>query len=160
RLQDGESGPFTVRVKAWNEEGDLALDQLLLKVDGKPTVVALPVPPPGSGRRGPSTALNSLIFSPGKLAPDFDSARRDYSVTLAYEQSAVTVTAVPATDSAEIRLEGVRIAAGEASDPVDLLVGENEISVRVTVGDASRLYSIGVTRAPRIVLPDTSKPDT
>ncbi len=158
RLQDGENGSLAVRVRAWDTAGVLALDQLLYKVDGKPKVISLPVP--ASGKPGPSTALKSLVLAPGELAPAFDSARLDYAVALAYEQGTVTLTAVPVADSADIRLEGARIAAGVPSDPVDLLVGENELSVRVTVGDSSRLYSIGVTRAPRIVPPDTAKPDT
>jgi len=159
RLPDGQSGTLVVRVKAWDSSGVLALNQILLNVDGQPKIVTLPVPASG-GKPGPSAALKSLVLSPGELAPAFDSVRLDYAVNLAYEQGTVSLTAVPVSDSAEIRLEGVRIAAGVPSDPVDLLVGENELSVRVTVGESSRLYSIGVTRAPRVVPPDTARPDT
>ena len=160
RLQAGENRDLSVRVRAWDAEGRLELDQLIINEDGKQTVISLPIPARTSDKPAASAALKSLVLSPVGLTPIFDSAREDYTANLAYEQGSVTLMAVPVTDTAEIRLEGAKLAAGVLSEPVDLLVGENEISIRVTVGDSSRLYSVGITRAPRIVLPDTTKPDT
>ena len=46
RLEPGATQDLTVRVRAWDAEGRLALDERIAKVDGKQTVTAIPIPKP------------------------------------------------------------------------------------------------------------------
>lgn len=169
RLADTETRALMVRVKAYDSAGKLVLDQLIRKEGGKQVIASLlpapvPVPdPPDTSKGGPvvrppSSRLKSLAIQPGALSPAFDSTEEDYKADFAYEQSAVIFTAVPVTDSARLTIEGLRVMPGTPSDPFELHVGVNELAVRVTVGDSSRLYSVKIDRARRVDPPDTSKP--
>jgi hypothetical protein len=160
RLPDGPEKPVAVRVRGFDSLGKLAHDVLILKVDGRQTIanllpppVAIPVPV-----TEPSVRLASLAVAPGVLDPVFDSTAHDYQVELAYDQSSITVTADAVTDSAAITVEGAPVAQGTPSVPIELLVGQNEISVRVTLGERSELYTVRAVRAKRVDPPDTVKP--
>lgn len=170
RLADSETRAIMVRVRAYDSAGRLVLDQLIRKEAGKQVIASLlPIPVPidtskvdtskgGLVPRPPSARLASLAILPGRLTPAFDSSIEDYTVDFSHEQSAVILTATPATDSALLTIEGVRVAPGTPTDPFDLHVGVNELGIRVTVGDSSRLYSVKIDRARRVDPPDTSKP--
>lgn len=156
RLPDGASPAVVVRVKGYDAQGLLVLDLLIRKEGGVQVVSSLlPVPV----KPTPSVRLASLGLSPGSLVPAFDSLVDDYAVNLPYDQSSIILTPVPAVDTAEIRVEGVRLPRGVPTDPIELHVGQNEISIRVSVGDFTGIYSVKVDRAGRGDPPlDTVKP--
>jgi hypothetical protein len=155
RLADGAPPAVVVRVRAFDADGRLVLDMLIRKEGGVQVVSSL-LPPAVPLL---SVRLASLGTSPGTLVPAFDSLVHDYAVSLPYDQSSIILAPVPATDSAEVRVEGVRMQPGAPGDPIELQVGQNEISIRITAGEASGLYTVRVDRARRADPPvDTVKP--
>lgn len=163
RLDPGETRQMAVRVKGYDADGKLVMDILISKASGKQTVVSvLPAPIiPDSTKDGPipSVRLVSLAVSPGSLEPAFDSIADDYVVRLAYEQTSIVLVATPAFPAAAVRIEGARTSEGFVSEPQELLVGDNEILVRVTSGTRTGTYTVRAIRAarsPRDTLTDTT----
>lgn len=163
RLDPGETRQMAVRVKGYDADGKLVMDILISKASGKQTVVSvLPAPIiPDSTKDGPipSVRLASLAVSPGSLEPAFDSIADDYVVRLAYEQTSIVLVATPAFPAAAVHIEGAKTSEGFVSEPQDLLVGDNEILVRVTSGTRTGTYSVRAIRAarsPRDTLTDTT----
>ena len=81
--------------------------------------------------------LKSLTVSNGTLTPEFDGSKTEYTVSVPYNVSTVTVAG--AANSSEATVTG----AGSKS----LTVGANTITVTVTAGDKTeKTYTITITR--------------
>jgi hypothetical protein len=91
--------------------------------------------------------LGSLTVTPGTLAPDFVPANTEYTVTLPYNITSVTVTGTPNHSKATV--------SGNA--PYPLVVGDNIITITVTAEDKtiSKPYYITVRRQSNDATLDT-----
>jgi alpha-tubulin suppressor-like RCC1 family protein len=94
-------------------------------------------------------ALGSLTLGGGALSPAFDPATTDYTVSVPYVTSSVTLAPALADTHASMLLNGVSFSSGAVSWPVQLLEGSNVITIVVTAEDGVtiRTYTVTVTRA-------------
>ena len=82
-------------------------------------------------------SLKSLLTSYGRLEPDFRSDIFEYSMTVPYEITTLTLTAAASDATAAVQVSGL----------AELAVGENRRSVRVMAPDGTTsLYTIVITR--------------
>jgi hypothetical protein len=148
RLEPGGAQEVTVRVRAWDAEGRLVLDERIAKSDGKQTVISIPLPKP-------SPRLASLAVSQGTLAPAFASGTHAYSLSVPASQTGLQVKASPEYAASRIFVGAAQTAAGEFSTPIGLAVGSNRITLTVYAADTTDQYVLTVLRAAPA---DTAKP--
>ena len=97
--------------------------------------------------------LSALKLSSGALAPAFDKATTAYTAEVPYSTERITLTPTVSAESSVAKVNGQTVSPGGSSDPIDLAVGENEISVVVRAQDAStKRYTVTVRRASAIDL--------
>ena len=93
-------------------------------------------------------SLSGLEFSAGALNPTFDSGTFVYTDSVANDITNTTVTATTTDTNATIEINSTAVASGVASGDIDLVAGENIITITVTAQDATtQNYTITVTRA-------------
>jgi hypothetical protein len=148
RLEPDGTQDLTVRVRAWDADGRLALDERIAKVDGKQTVTSIPIPKP-------SPRLTSLSVSLGTLAPAFASGTHAYSLSLPASQASLQIKATPEYAAARIFMGASQTTAGQFSAPIGLAAGSNRITVTVYAADTVDQYVLTVLRGTTI---DTTKP--
>ncbi|HIZ84726.1 MAG TPA: family 78 glycoside hydrolase catalytic domain [Firmicutes bacterium] len=86
--------------------------------------------------------LTYLELSSGKLSPVFDYFTSSYTAMV--EKAVRSITLTPyATDGTAITVNGQTVSAGQASQPIALQVGENDITL--TAGGVT--YTLTVTRS-------------
>jgi hypothetical protein len=92
--------------------------------------------------------LSSLVPSAGTLDPVFDGATIDYTATVPFATTSITVTPTVAEAGATVTVNTIAVISGDASDPIALSVGPNVISTEVTSQDLSttKTYTLTVTR--------------
>ena len=90
--------------------------------------------------------LSTLTLSGVALTPAFTPATRDYTASVGRSVAQVTVTATPTRGTAAITPADANNTPVDGHQ-VDLGVGTTAITVRVTDGSASGVYTIRVTRA-------------
>ena len=107
--------------------------------------------------------LKQLVISAGTLSPAFNKDVISYNITVPYETSAITVTAVPEVPTSQIYINDVQ---GETKT-ISLNVGVNIIRVKVVTDDNSeKIYTITVTRnaqtttSPTTIIPSTPSTGT
>ena len=106
--------------------------------------------------------LTGLTVSPGTLTPAFGNATLEYAVpNVPNASSRITVTATPETGATVAYEDGSGNALSDADsntagDQFDLEVGENTIQVKLTEGDASKTYTLKITRAAPAASSDAS----
>lgn len=140
RLDGPAPGDVSIRVRAWDADGRLALDENLAQADGKPVVTAVAIPKP-------SPRLAALAISAGSLSPAFAPGKHAYSSSLPYSQGSIRVTASPEYAPARVYVGPRQTASGQPSDPVPLDPGSNRITVTVLAGDTSDQYVLDILRA-------------
>jgi hypothetical protein len=92
--------------------------------------------------------LSGLTISSGNLNPSFVSATTSYTVSVANSVSSVTVTPTVSSAGATVAVNSANATSGQASAPISLNVGSNNITIVVTAPDNStRTYTVTVTRA-------------
>jgi uncharacterized repeat protein (TIGR01451 family) len=93
--------------------------------------------------------LASLVPSSGALSPSFDPATLNYSDSVAYSVSSLTITPTVADSTATVTVNGNAATSGSATAPIALNVGANTITTVVTAqdGTTTRTYTLVVTRA-------------
>lgn len=95
--------------------------------------------------------LGSLSLSEGSLNVAFDRSVYDYSSSVAGVGLAVTPTALDATDTITVSVNGGSaqpVVSGDASGPLALRVGANMVAVTVTaLNGAQHTYTVAVTRS-------------
>jgi N-acetylneuraminic acid mutarotase len=98
----------------------------------------------------PSTnaALSNLVLSSGALAPPFAPATATYTANVSDTTGSITVTPTTADPTASVTINGISVASGAPSSPIDLITGPNNISAVVTAqdGSTSATYSVTVTQ--------------
>lgn len=108
-----------------------------------------------AARAGSSdTRLAGLVPSIGTLEPAFSPETLSYSVEV--EQRAQSIAFRPTLSNASARalIAGHTVTSGSMSEPIDLTVGANTVSIVVTAQNgATRSYTISVNRA-KLVFPD------
>ncbi|MCL6559522.1 MAG: cadherin-like beta sandwich domain-containing protein, partial [Firmicutes bacterium] len=115
----------------------------------------------------PNVNLQSLVIKPGTLTPDFEGSITDYSAIIPNSVESITVTPITARPGATVTVNGMAVAGGSPSAPINLAIGDNIITVVVTGldGKTTRTYTITATRSGRAALaginvrPGTLKPD-
>lgn len=135
-----DTGTGTVRIS----EGSYAIDGTNYDASGSVSVkiVSASTPDDSEPDYTPSTpgksgnnALASLTVSAGELAPAFDPAITDYTLSLPLRTNKITFTATPSDSKATVQGDG----------EVALRGGENKVAVVVTAEDGSaKTYNITV----------------
>jgi gliding motility-associated-like protein len=101
--------------------------------------------------------LSDIVVSDGTLSPAFNTDTKGYSVDVPYETDSIIITpkAIDPDAKVEMIVDGVTITDNKS--PIDLKVGENEITVVVTAPDGTQeTYIVVVNRAdaiPQAIIP-------
>ena len=91
--------------------------------------------------------LTGLDLSSGTLDPIFNKTQDTYKVKVDKDTTSITLTPTAEATDSVIKVNGVEVASGQASAPIDLKVGDNTITVEVTAADGPvKTYTITVTR--------------
>ncbi len=91
--------------------------------------------------------LSSLVLSTGTLTPAFAARITNYSASVSYATTSVTVTPTTADPGSTVKVNGISVVSGSASGAINLIVGSNAITTVVTNGLTTKTYVITVTRA-------------
>jgi len=92
--------------------------------------------------------LSSLSTSTGSLVPAFSPDVTAYSVDVANNTSALTVTPTVSDAAATVTVNGTAVDSGVASAAIDLAVGSNTLTIVVTAEDeSSSTVTVTVSRA-------------
>lgn len=96
-------------------------------------------------------ALSSLSLSAGTLDPDFAGNVAAYNATVPFESVTINVTPTVAVAGATVQVNGTTVPSATPSDPVNLDVGSNTITVLVTSpdGQTTKTYTLSVVRQPK-----------
>lgn len=93
--------------------------------------------------------LSGLVLSSGTLTPAFAAETTEYSVNVPYDVTSISVTASVYDSNATMKVNGKPVASSQASDPMILSDGNNDIiTIEVTGQVTTKLYRVIVTRAP------------
>jgi hypothetical protein len=91
-------------------------------------------------------ALSALAISSGTLTPAFSSTVLNYTASVPYETTSITVTPTASLPNTTITVNGTTVASGSASGAISLNVGSNTITIVVTLNGITQNYIIVVTR--------------
>lgn len=95
--------------------------------------------------------LSSLVPSSGSLSPAFDAATTAYTATVPYSATSITVSPAVVDVTAAVRVNGTNVPSGLASNPINLSVGSNTITILVTAQNSStKTYTLVVMRQPLV----------
>lgn len=97
----------------------------------------------GTDPGGP--VLTDLVLSEGTLSPTFESDKREYTATVPFDTTSMTVTAT-AEDGTTLTLNGQSITSGVPSPAQNLEVGQNELVIQLATADAESSYTVLVNR--------------
>jgi hypothetical protein len=117
------------------------------------TRAAASPPPPSAPYVPPPPSNNALLSSISIInllvSPSFTSSLKSYSASVANNISSISVTPISQDTTASIKVNGVLVASGSASQSISLLVGGNPITTVVTAQDGitTATYMINVIRA-------------
>lgn len=92
--------------------------------------------------------LQSLQISVGTLSPAFDATKLTYTDMVDYDVKSITVTPI-SIEGGVIKVNGKEVKSGDDSQPIDLEVGKNTITIEShsRISDLVQTYTIIVTRA-------------
>lgn len=104
--------------------------------------------------------LAGLTLANGTLSPSFGASTMAYTVSVDNGVANTTVTAMAASSTATVKINGTTVASGVAS-AVALALGSNTITVSVTAADntTTRTYTIAVTRSTTVASSCTGIPN-
>ena len=101
--------------------------------------------------RIPSTdaTLSALTISTGTLSPVFVSSTNNYTVNIARSITSVTLTPTVNEADATIKVNGIAVNSGSASQTINLNSGDNNIPVVVTAQDGTTIgnYTVDFKRS-------------
>ncbi|MDD4307949.1 MAG: cadherin-like beta sandwich domain-containing protein [Thermoplasmata archaeon] len=75
--------------------------------------------------------LANLLLSNGTLSPLFNENVTSYNAEVPFSTNSVTLTPTAAGNGASITVNGISVVSGTASQPIDLVVGQNTITIHV-----------------------------
>lgn len=111
--------------------------------DGSARVYTIEITRPPSSNAN----LSQLAISAGALAPAFSQDTLAYSVSVPSTTASTTVTATVADSTASVQVNGQPVGSGQASPPIVLNVGTNQIPIVVTAQNgATKTYTVTVER--------------
>lgn len=111
--------------------------------DGSAKVYTIEITRPPSSNAN----LSQLAISAGALSPAFSEDTLDYSLSVPSTTTSTTVTATVADETASVQVNGQPVGSGQASPPINLNVGTNQIVILVTAQNGTtKTYSITVER--------------
>nr|WP_281272223.1 cadherin-like beta sandwich domain-containing protein [Paenibacillus flagellatus] len=92
--------------------------------------------------------LSSLTISSGTLSPAFAAGTTEYTASVANAVDSLDITPTVADHTASITVNGAPVVSGNASTPINLNVGSNNIMTVVVTAQngATKTYTITVTR--------------
>jgi hypothetical protein len=96
-----------------------------------------------------STAtLSSLLLSSGTLAPAFSSTITNYIATVTNDISTINLTPTASQEYSYVVVNDQTVPPGQSSEPINLLVGNNNIIIEVTAPDnnTQNIYNVVVRR--------------
>ena len=98
----------------------------------------------------PSSNANliGIFTSDGAVAPVFNQGITAYSLAVPNDVSAIQVTPIAEVTQSTVKINGVLLPPDGASDPINLAVGTNVLTIVVTSGNgaATKTYTLTVTR--------------
>jgi hypothetical protein len=96
--------------------------------------------------------LSALAVSSGSLVPALSSSTFDYSVNVINATTSFTLTPTVNQSNATITVNGTANTSGDVSSAVTLAVGNNTITIIVTVqdGTTTKTYNLTVIRAATV----------
>ncbi len=113
-----------------------------------PSTVAVTIRASDAPTASSDASLSALSLSSGTLSPGFAGDTISYAASVASNVSSTTVTATTNHAAASVLITPTDADANRAGDQVNLDVGSNTISVKVTAEDGTtRTYTVTVTRA-------------
>jgi hypothetical protein len=123
----------------------------------------------GKGVSSPATAsfnygidadLSNLSISSGTFNKDFAAGITSYTASVDNSVTSITVTPTLRDTKAAVSVNNTGVLSGQASVPINLIVGSNTINVVVTAQDGitSKTYTITVTRE-KVVITATASID-
>ena len=88
--------------------------------------------------------LSEIRLSDGTLSPAFDAEILNYTLSVGYGVSSITVTPIPTDAGATVSVNG-----GSDEEKIPLAVGETVVSIRVVAEDgiSTKDYTLTITRA-------------
>lgn len=91
--------------------------------------------------------LDGISLSTGALSPAFLPTTTSYTTSVSFLESNVVATATASGSGATITINGTAVASGQASAPIPLNEGANNLQVRVesALGE-QRDYTVAITR--------------
>ena len=93
--------------------------------------------------RSSNADLSNLMLSTGTLTPTFDAATQDYTATVPFTVTSLTITPTVSDTNATVKVNDT-----SAVTPVPLIVGSTTVTVSVTAQDGTtKTYTITVTRS-------------
>ena len=100
-------------------------------------------------RSAPIVELTSLVPAAGVLSPAFAPGTTSYSVVVRNTTTSIVFTPTVFQVTATVQVNGVAVASGTASGPINLNVGTNTINIVVTGSDGTTTmtYMVIVTRS-------------
>lgn len=92
--------------------------------------------------------LSNIILSSGSLDSAFSADDLEYSVGVNHAVETLTLSPSTADAKATIVVNGIPVQSGEASTPIHLSVGDNEITMVITAenGITTKTYKVKVNR--------------
>jgi alpha-tubulin suppressor-like RCC1 family protein len=101
---------------------------------------------------GTASSLAELTLGGGTLYPAFTPPRTGYLATVPNTISSIFVTPVSADAGATVKVNGVTVTSGTASGPINLVLGENVITIQVVAADGvtTQTYTVRVVRLPDV----------
>src|SRR5690606_39132814 len=93
------------------------------------------------------------------IYPIFSAIVYDYTAAVPNDSISVSIMPTVFTAGATVRVNGVSVQSGTASDKIGLAVGANIIQTIVTSSDGStsKTYTLKIVRAPKdVAIPDAS----
>jgi hypothetical protein len=145
----------TLRINGKNVENG---EQLQVNLNVGTTLVAVTVVSPRGTestytftitRPGSSNALLADMWvSSGTLTPAFSPTTNDYSIDVSSDIETIQVTGVADDITSKVKIKNEVFGSGEASRPIQLVPGKNEIQIEVVAGNGitTNTYTITVTK--------------
>jgi hypothetical protein len=91
--------------------------------------------------------LSGLTFSSGVLTPSFSSNQKEYTVSVDYAVTSLTITPTVTPSTYPVWIAGNQVASGASSPPISLNLGLNTISIQLPrPGASTETYTIQITR--------------
>lgn len=134
-MEDLEAGEYTIEATthAPGLTGDFTLTATLFRIPSN------------------AAALKGLNLEPASvsLVPAFAASTESYTASVGNAVTTVQVTPTVNHADAAVTVNGAAVASGQASQPIDLSVGANTITIVVTAqdGTTTKTYTVVVTRA-------------